>query len=128
MVTVYYAHCITTYDSLIESIDLRDLRNIGFDVINPNTQDVQESFSEYRKNNQESPMDFFKSLIDKCNCFAFRSLPDGNIPSGISFEINYAKSIGLPIIEMPSSVEKRMMDYKSTKSYLTEIGHYKNNI
>ena len=123
----YYAHTMTSYNSTIEKQDIELLELIGFEVINPNQEKYQEGCKKYaEKYGWDKVMDYFKKIIkDDCNIVAFRSLPNGQILSGVSTEVKYAKTIGYPVIELPCSLEKRYMKYSETKQYLTELGHYK---
>lgn len=125
MKKIYYAHPISTYGSIIETKDIETLSNLGLSVLNPNNAEIQEEYQEIKKKDGENPMNLFKNLINQCDCFCFRGLPDSSIPSGIAFELEYAKELGLPIIELPCSLYKRVINHSQTKEYLTEIGYYK---
>ena len=52
---------------------------------------------------------------------------DGRILSGVAKEVAHAKVIGIPVIEIPSSVEERSIIYPQTKEFLKQIGFYKCN-
>jgi hypothetical protein len=123
----YYAHTMTSYGSTIEQIDIKLLEKLGFEVVNPNQPRFQEECAAYsKKYGWDKVMDYFKKVIsEECDMVAFRSLPNGQILSGVAAEVQHAIEKGLPIIELPCSVEKRCMDYPETKRYLIELGHYK---
>lgn len=123
----YYAHTMTSYGSTIETSDIQLLESLGFDVLNPNTEEIQLGLKEYiEKNGTANVMEFFRDVIyEKCDMLAFRSIPNGQILSGVAKEITYAQDLGLPIIELPCSIAKRSMEYLETKQYLIELGHYK---
>jgi hypothetical protein len=53
---------------------------------------------------------------------AFRALPDGTIPSGVAQEIKWAGEAGIPVIELPSAVNRRTLTLDQTREYLKEIG------
>jgi len=123
---VYYAHTIISYGSEIESQDIVTLMRLGFEVVNPNTKDFASKFMDFKIHSlNENSMEYFKIIIKSCDLLAFRTLPTGEILSGIAKEITYAQEFGLPIIELPSNIEYRSWDYKRTKQYLNELGHYK---
>lgn len=122
----YYAHTMLSYGSTIELKDVGTLEKLGFEVLNPNQEWVQKECKLYaEEHGKEHTMDYFKKLIDQCDVIAFRANPDGNILSGISYEVKYAVEKDKMVIELPSSLYERMWDYPRTKRYLIEIGHYK---
>ena len=122
----YYAHTMLSYGSTIEKKDIETLEKLGFEVLNPNQEWIQEEVKQYiEENGRDKTMDYFKKLIDTCEVVAFRANPDGNILSGIAFELKYSAEKSKPIIELPSSMFDRMWDYPKTKQYLIEVGHYK---
>lgn len=122
----YYAHTMLSYDSTIEESDIKMLESLGFEVFNPNQESVQKGCVAYsKKHGKGKVMDYFKTIIEELDVLAFRSNPDGTILSGVSYEINIARELGMPVIELPCSLNQRMTDYKYTKQYLTEVGHYK---
>lgn len=122
----YYAHSMVSYNSTIERDDIELLERLGFYVDNPNQEKYRVECYEYtRKLGSASVMDYFCSLVELNDLLAFRALPDGTIPSGIAKEVAHAYLIGIPVIELPCSVEKRSMDYATTKEYFKELGHYK---
>lgn len=123
----YYAHTMTSYGSTIEANDVLLLESLGFEVINPNNRKHSEGCQAYAyKYGKDKVMDYFKMIIStECNMVAFRALPNGQILSGIAAEVKHAVSIGLSVIELPCSLNTRMMEYLETKQYLIELGHYK---
>lgn len=123
----YYAHTMLSYNSTIEKQDIELLESLGFNVFNPNQPIYSKGCLEYsKKYGKDKVMEYFKTLIkENCDLVAFRGNPGGSILSGISAELEAALELNLPIIEIPCSLKSRMMDYPSTKQYLTEIGFYK---
>jgi len=122
----YYAHAMITYNSAIEREDIALLIALGFEVINPNSEEIQNGCEMYKKvYGNALIMEYFNRTIDECDILAFRSLPSGEIPSGIAHEVKYAKSFNKPVIELPSNLTKRMLDYPTTKEILNQLGHYK---
>lgn len=124
----YYAHCMLSYDSTIEKKDIELLEKLRFEVINPNTPEISKGCNDYvAKHGKGNVMHYFEKIVSECDVIAFRSLPDGQIPSGVAAEVKAAISWGKMVIELPCSVNKRCQEYPETKEYLTEIGFYKNS-
>lgn len=122
----YYAHPMLSYDSTVEEADVKLLESLGFEVINPNTQihrvQLELYIAEYGK---ENVMDYFTAIVRKCDVLAFRTVPEAVIFSGVATEIKAAQEEGIPIIEIPSRLNMRMLNYPDTKEYLYETGFYK---
>lgn len=119
----YYAHPMYTYHSNIENEDIMMLKAMGFEVINPSDPEIVQGCNDYiRDHGNGFVMDFFKNIIDDCDVLAFRGNPDGTITSGIVTEIEHAKYLNLPVIEIPVSIERRSLSYKETSIYLKEVG------
>jgi len=122
----YYAHTMASYGSTIEEQDIETLEKLGFEVENPSQYKHQKGCFDYASvHGKDKVMDYFGEIIDDCNLVAFRGNPNGGILSGVGYEVNYAKEISIPVIELPCNLTDRMMDYPKTKEYLTELGFYK---
>lgn len=123
----YYAHTMTSYGSTIEAQDLITIKELGFDVENPNQAKHQVGCQRYAEEfGKDKVMEYFEKIIlNECDLLVFRALPNGQILSGIAAEVKYALALGIPVIELPCSLTKRMMEYPETKQYLIELGHYK---
>lgn len=122
----YYAHTMLSYNSTIEAFDIQLLTSLGFEVINPNTDEFILGSKEYvRMFGKSRVMEYFKNIVTTCDIIAFRGLPNGKILSGISAELMAALQNEIPIIELPCSLEERMLIYPETRQFLTEIGFYK---
>jgi hypothetical protein len=65
---------------------------------------------------------FKKIIVDSCDVFAFRALPDGSIPAGVAKELGWALEAHKPILELPSNVLRRMISLEATRQYLAEVG------
>lgn len=113
---IYYAHCISIFNTPQEHRDIKLLEDLGFEVHNPNNQDDADGYKNHG-------MDYCKNLVRRFSALAFRSLPNGSIPAGIYKEIIWARQAGILIIELPSSLLRREMSVDETREYLTEIGH-----
>ena len=149
---IYYAHCMAIYNTPQENRDVAMLEDLfrtdvsgGWmgDVVNPNTPEVNEACRELRAAWNENRLEvdvpgypggtydsasaavmdrIFKPLVLSCEALAFRALPDGSIPSGVAQEIQWAVQAGLPVIELPSAVNRRTLTIEQTREYLSEIG------
>ena len=116
--TVFYAHCIDTYDTEQEQEDLAALKAMGFKVFNPNCEN-------YRKAYEEKGMSASEPIIKGCDAVAFRAVIAGDyITSGVGAEIAMARRFNKPVIEIPhfSSIIRRVMSRDTTKTYLKDIG------
>lgn len=119
---VYYAHCLAIYHTPQEQRDLVTLRSLGFEVIDPNTPEVQGWVNVLKNKNPDTYMDLFKNFVTECDAVAFRGLPDGAIPAGVAKEVEWAIEFGKPVIELPSSIKRRVMSLEHTREYLHEVG------
>lgn len=120
---LYYAHSVGIYNSEQEKRDIIQLLAMGFEVYNPNNEEVQEDFAVWRIANENRLMVYFDQLLDECDGVAFRAHPDGKIGSGIWYEINYARKQGKPIIELPNLVSTRALSVEDTREYLKILGN-----
>lgn len=124
---IYYAHFMGIYDTLQEKRDIELLQTLGFDVLNPNTPEVQAGIEAWKEANPEKDGDalltqYFGGLIKGCQAFAFRGITPNQIPSGVYKELLVAQEIGLPIIELPGGLTQRALSVDSTREYLREYG------
>jgi hypothetical protein len=135
---VYYAHCMAIYDTPQERRDLQTLALLGFEVVNPNSPEINARCdalrAEVRKWNDDALPDaspeyfrdagsevmqtIFKPLVEFCDAVIFRALPDGSIPAGVAQELRWG--IG-PVLELPGSL-RRTLSVADTKQYLHEVG------
>ena len=121
--TIYYAHSMHLYDKPQEERDIQLLKSLGFTVYNPNSPGIQVEVEEYRtKHGDENVMDYFKQLLESCDAIAFRAHPDGKIPGGVMFEVNYMKGLSKPIIELPTLTSTRALSVEDTREYLKLLG------
>ncbi len=111
----YYAHSINLYNSIQEKEDLESLKNLGFEVINPNSEEHSEGY-------EKKGMEYFYKVLKNCNVVFFRSNPDGTINAGISKELEYALRLKLPIFELPCMLSKRSLTIEQTREYLKNSG------
>ena len=104
---VYFAHPVTDYGTKQESDDIATLEKLGFTVVNPAGNE-----EGYKKDG----MAFFHRMIDGCEAFAFRSFECGSIGAGVTSELAYAESLGLPFFELPYMDGSRSMSVEETRS------------
>jgi hypothetical protein len=119
MSKVYYAHCQANYGTPQEQRDLFLLRALGFDVLNPNSPEVQSLLMHASKDNK---MAVFQPLVESCDWLAFRALPDGSISAGVAKEIAWAQEAGKCVLELPSAILRRTLTVEQTRQYLSEVG------
>lgn len=121
---IYYAHCQSIYNTPQEKRDVEMLEKMGFQVINPNSKEHIDKATEMRNNGIDSSeiMKYFAALCDTCDILAFRALPDGAIPAGVGKELRVLIDSGRPVIELPSGVQRRVLNVDQTREYLREVG------
>lgn len=113
---IYYARCISLFDTPIDNRNIELIKNLGFNIIDPNCDECSEGYSKYG-------MEYFKTKIKECDIVMFFSLPDGSIPAGVAKEIDYANKYNKLVIEIPSNIIRRTLNVEETRLYLKEIGH-----
>jgi len=118
---VYYAHSVSIYNTKREDRDLKLLRQLGFQVVNPNDPAHEEGYTQLKEATGNGML-YFDSVVKACNILAFRAHPDGTIPAGVAKEIDVAIQANIPIIELPSSMHRRAMTVEETREYLIELG------
>ena len=116
---IYYAHCQAIYDTPQEKRDIETLEKLRFEVVNPNGPIHQDTARRLKEKDPNSVMDYFYKLVAQCDAIAFRALPDGAIPAGIGGEI---ANLGIPVIELPSGIKRRVLTVEQTREYLKEVG------
>lgn len=111
------------YNSMQEKRDVETLEALGLEVFNPNSGTIQEEVAKYKVEfGDGSYMDYFKKLIENSDVFAFRAHIDGKIPSGVGYELLYAKELGKAIVELPSLINSKFMEVGETRQYLQLLG------
>jgi len=120
---IYYAHGVHLYGSLQEQRDVNSLEDLGFEVVNPNSQEVKMELELWKQNNPDSNyMEYFTSLVDKCDAVAFRPLIDGSITSRVVTEVQHAIKNSMPIIELPNLDSRRFLSLDDTRLMLQYLG------
>jgi hypothetical protein len=132
---IYYAHCIALYGTPQEVRDLELLGRIftamdrPFEIVNPNSFNIERLCKDIKNKSPEKDvgqeiMDYvFRPLVKSCHVTAFRALPDGRIPAGVLQEVEWAREVGQPVIELPSGISSRAMTVQETREYLREVGN-----
>lgn len=118
---IYYAHSLHFYDTTQELLDVSLLEQLGYDVINPNSEIFQREYSNWLISNKVKDSDkmiWFNGLIDKADVLAFRSHSDMRISSGVFYEIKYAIKNKIPVFEIPTFNLNREMSLKETREWL----------
>lgn len=112
---VYFARPISNYKSLQDQRDLALLKQLGFEVVNPDKETYQKEYLDLG-------MDVFLNEVKKCEILVFRSFVDGNISSGVFKEIIAAQEADISILELPTITSKRVLSVEDTRAYLTLLG------
>ena len=121
---MYYAHCMDIYATPQELRDLDLINRLGFLAIDPSSDANRRDFEQLQANlaPHSDYMSFFHALILDCQAFCFRALPGGAIPAGVQSELDYARKLRLPIIELPSYSQRQVLSISQTREYLHEAG------
>lgn len=121
MLTIYFAHPMYLYNTKQEERDVITLRHLGFRVINPNSEPYQSEYQHEIAAGRHN-MDYWVNLANSCDALAFRGCPDGAILSGTGMEVFEFQKTGKPVIELPSSINRRLLSLDDTRTFLSEIG------
>jgi hypothetical protein len=113
---VYYARPINLYNSAQDQRDINLMLKLGFEVLNPNKEELQERY-------KTKGMDVFLEAVADCDALAFRSFPDLKISAGVKKEIDKAIELGKAVIEMPTIISSRVLSVDDTREYLKLLGH-----
>lgn len=112
---IYYARPINLYNTAQDERDIALLTSLGFEVINPNKEELSKRY-------KIAGMDVFYQAMLDCQALAFRSFPDLKISAGVVGEITKAVEMGIPVIELPTVTESRKMSVDETRQYLAYLG------
>ena len=111
----YYARPMSIYKTPQEDRDKQLIKQLGFDVVEINTSEIQAQAKEHG-------MLVFKDLVRGTEALFFRAFFDGSIGAGVAQEIALAAEINLPIVELPSKIKRRTLNVEDTKAALAELG------
>lgn len=115
-IKVYYARPINLYNTPQDTRDLELLTRLGFLVINPNKQTLQERY-------KTEGMDVFLEAMKECDALAFRSFPDLKLSAGVIKEINKAIEDNKVVFELPTITSNRYLSVDDTREYLKLLGN-----
>lgn len=111
----YYAHPITDYNTWREIADVYTLKQLGFDVLNPNSPEHDIGY-------KLEGMAYFEGLVDQCEILAFRGFNDGTVPAGVWTEVSRAVYCMKPVIELPNLLTQTVLSVEETRAKLKELG------
>ena len=111
----YFARPVNFYDSAQDYADRKIIQQLGLEICDP-------SGAEHDHNYKRLGMNYFLSMIEGCDLVILRATESGKITAGVAKEINFAKSIGLPVLEIPNLSNGRVMSVDETRKYLKEKG------
>jgi hypothetical protein len=112
----YLARPINLYKTPQDIRDIASLEKMGYEVVNPDKEALQERY-------KEEGMSVFIQAVRDCDLLAYRSFPDLSIGAGVKKEIDEAVALGLPVIELPTITEKRVLSVEDTRAYLSYLGN-----
>lgn len=112
----YYARSIDQYDKEHDNHCIKELENLGFEVVDPNKFFTKEEYDE-------KGMQMFFDRIKDCDVFFFKSIyQGGKITAGVFKEYCYAQELGIPAYEIPFNVSIRSLTVEGTRQYLKDKG------
>ena len=121
----YYAHFMGIYNTPQEERDLQIIKQLGWEVINPNVSEIQKEVDDFKKSSDDYDLMFdvvFLSKVKKADIFVFRGLPNGRIPGGVFKELKEAQKLNKIIVELPCGTIGRGMTGEETREYLRDMG------
>ena len=113
---IYYARPISLYNTKQEQRDLATFNLFGWGILNPNKEELQIKYAH-------QGMDVFLMAVSECDAVIFRAFQDGKISAGVQKEIDKAKELGKPVLELPTITSKRILSVDDTREYLRLLGH-----
>ena len=116
MKKIYYARPINLYNSSQDKRDIQGLAALGFEVLNPNKEELQIRY-------KAEGMDVFLQAVAECDALAYRSFPNLKLSAGVVKEIQKAVEINKPVIELPTLTSDRFLSVEDTREYLKLLGH-----
>lgn len=128
---VYYAHSVHLYGTEQEQRDMRTLKQLGFEVVNPSIMAIQVrlDMAKEKYNDAKGEVDFakcmeevFYPILDECDALAYRAHIDGKISTGVGTELKYMISRGKPIFELPTIINSKFLSVEDTAEYLKYLG------
>lgn len=121
---IYYAHCLQIYGTPQEERDVSLLELLGFEVYNPNNEDIQQLVQRWKGMDPDYDVmrKIFLPLVETCDALAYRGVPDGRLPGGVWMEATHADKLNIPIIELPYGLAWRGMTTDQSREYLRETG------
>ncbi len=115
---IYYAHFSGIYNTKQEERDIETIKKLFPEatIINPNKPEHQEGYKV-----SGLGMDYFFNLVRESDALVFRGCVNGKIGAGVWGEIQIAQEKGIPVIELPSFLD-RQMSVDETRLMLKELG------
>lgn len=117
MKRAYYARPISIDGTPQEKRDKELIASIGFEPY-PVGGEKEAALVAYK----EIGMDAFKPYVEASDCLVFRAFPDGSIGAGVAKEIAWAVEAGIPVVEIPRQIRRRIIDVDDTREMLCELG------
>ncbi len=108
--TLYFAHPISLYGTLVERVIASTLQGHGFAVVNPGADEFQREYAARRQTYpHEHPMDYWLRLAGTCTSCAFCTFPNGveapdvsittlpRVGAGVAKEVDSFRIKGKPV-------------------------------
>lgn len=111
----FYSRPITLFGTKQEKRDINIIQSLGYDVLDYKTDEILQDY-----NNRG--MVVFEELVKKCDILFYRSFIDLKIGAGVLKEVNAAIKNNIPVFELPTITESRILNVQETKNYLFLMG------
>lgn len=113
----YYARPISIDGTKQAERDFELIRSIGYEPY-PIWEEKAQALAAYHL----FGMSAFRPYVEKSSVLIFRAFPDGSIGAGVAKEIEWAEEMGIPVIEIPRQIRRRVLSVDDTQEMLAELG------
>lgn len=111
----FYSRPINLYGTLEDQRNIDSIKSLGYEVIDTESEEIQAEYS--RKG-----MDVFFDLIKNTDVLFFKCALNMQITQGVYKHIVFASDNGIPVLEIPTILNARVMSLEDTRKYLQLTG------
>lgn len=104
----YFAHAVSSYNTIVEQQALTVLAMLGNAILNPNHPVHAASYKAAREANGNGMSYFYDHVLPRCGKCVFMAFPDLQVSAGVAAEVSWFLSRGLPVFEIdPNTLSTR---------------------
>ena len=111
----FYSRPINLYGTKEDQRNIDLIKSLGYEVIDTESEEIQV---KYLKNG----MDVFFDLIKKSDALFFKCALNMQITQGVYKQIVFANENEIPVFEIPTILNSRVMSLEDTRTYLKLTG------